>query len=91
MKRIDVKSGHKDLLVTAFKGSENQATLVMINRSQFPIKPQLNWASIDFNAIELTDPYNQNTVMPANTKDLVISPGAIVTLTNVPLNSFGYR
>ena len=35
--------------------------------------------------------YNQNTVMPANTKDLVISPGAIVTLTNVPLYSFGYR
>jgi hypothetical protein len=91
MKRIDVKSGHKDLLVTAFKGSENQATLVMINRSQFPIKPQLNWASIDFNAIEITDPYNQNTVMPANIKDLVISPGAIVTLTNVPLNSFGDR
>jgi len=37
------------------------------------------------------DPYNQNTVMPANTKDLMISPGAIVTLTNVPINSFGYR
>ena len=43
--------------------------------------------------MEITDPYNQNSVKPLNaaadarSMDITIAPGAIVTLTNVPLNA----
>jgi hypothetical protein len=88
MQRVDVKTGNKDLLVSAYNGAGNQATVVMINRSQSPIKPQINWDGVKFDTLEITDPYNQNTVVPLkDIEELVVAPGAIVTLTSVPLHS----
>ena len=91
MVRQEAGSSHPDVLVTAFK-KDGKATLVICNRSTTPLTPELDWPNVSFDTMEITDPYNQNTIQPVKVdgagklKHITIPPGAIVTLTSVPLN-----
>lgn len=92
MIRVEANSGHKDVLATAFKRKDGKATLVILNRSTIPVRPALTWPGVSFDIMEITDPYNQNTIQSikvqgeAEWENITIQPGAIVTLTSVPLN-----
>ena len=91
MVRQEAGSSHPGVLVTAFK-KDGKATLVICNRSTTPLTPELDWPNVSFDTMEITDPYNQNTIQPVKVdgagklKHITIPPGAIVTLTSVPLN-----
>ena len=90
MVRVEAASTDTNLLATAFRAGNGQATVVLLNRSTSPVKVQLNWPGIKLLKMELTDPYHQNSVLSETTDPtaLVLIPaGAIVTLSDVPLLS----
>ncbi len=76
----------KDLKVVAFKGTGNSATIVVLNRSLNPINLKINWTNVKFSEMELTDPYSPNIIKPFKANEVLVEPGAFVTITNVPLN-----
>ena len=92
MVRLKAESSDSDVLVTAFRQQDGKATLVILNRSMSPVLPELNWHDMIFSSMEVTDPYHPNTIYDVNLiaecgqDSIEIQPGAIVTLTNVPLN-----
>ncbi|MEO8820654.1 MAG: glycoside hydrolase family 30 beta sandwich domain-containing protein, partial [Ginsengibacter sp.] len=87
MSRIETESSNKDLKVVAFKGAGGSATMVILNRSINPVDLKINWANVEFSELELTDPYSPNLIKPFKGKEVLIEPGAFVTITNVPLNN----
>jgi hypothetical protein len=64
---------------------------VAINRSTKPRRLQVVWPSVRFTEMELVDPYHENEVRPipssgpGGTTEVVVEPGAIITLTNAAL------
>jgi hypothetical protein len=70
-----------------------EKTLVLLNRSTIPQKLKLSWTDVSFDTMETIDPYNQNTIHSINmaavadSSNIIINPGAILTHTNVPLNN----
>lgn len=87
MYRVGTKSANTDLKITAFKGSNNQETMVFLNRSLNPVKIDINWDNVCFSEMEIVDPYSPNIVKPFNEDELIVKPGSIVTVTNVSLNT----
>lgn len=86
MFRVGTKNTNKDIEVVAFKGENNSATMVVLNRSINPVNLEIDWENVNFSEMETVDPYSPNLVKPFTGNAVVINPGAIVTLTNVPLN-----
>jgi hypothetical protein len=86
MQRVEVKNSNNDLKIIAFKGKDNKATIVVLNRSLNPIDLDVDWQGVNFSEKEIVDPYSPNIVSSFEGKKVKIAPGAFVTLTNVPLN-----
>ena len=55
---------------------------------------EVEWPKVRFETMEVTDPYSENLVLDAPQPDArgrtltTIRPGAMVTLTNVPLGRY---
>ena len=91
MTRVDVKCANKDIKAVAFMGEEKHATMVIQNRSENPVNLDLDWKNILFNEIETVDPYSNNIVKSFIDNSITVAPGAIITLTNVPLNQISKK
>jgi len=91
MIRVETHTNANDLLLSAFAGKSNDATLVALNRSTNPKKLKVTWPGITFEEIELVDPYHQNEVRTYlldsdnDHFELLAEPGAIITITNAHL------
>ncbi|UCG47006.1 MAG: hypothetical protein JSU94_16085 [Phycisphaerales bacterium] len=91
MVRIEAGTDSGDLLVSAFAGQNNSATVVLLNRSTTPRRVRVVWPGTAFTHIELVDPYHENSIrtVPRDTGtgpvEALVDPGAIVTLSNVPV------
>jgi hypothetical protein len=86
MYRVETEEKNDDLEVVAFKGENNSATMVILNRSLSPVRVNVEWNNIRFTEMEITDPYSPNIVKPFSGNRVTVQPGVIVTLTNVSLN-----
>ena len=81
----------KDLFTTAFVGPKNKKTVVIFNRSTVPQNVRIKGFKRNFKFMEVVDPYNENVVLDSsklagvNTPEVTVAPGAIVTLSTVPL------
>jgi O-glycosyl hydrolase len=93
MVRVEAATGAEDLLVSAFAGENGEATVVILNRSTKPRRAHVHWPNVAFTETELVDPYHENDVRKAPAKradgaaEVAIDPGALVTLTNISLDS----
>jgi hypothetical protein len=91
MARVEAKADTNDLMVSAFAGEDNTATVIVLNRSIRPFQLCIIWPGVQFRQMEIIDPYHQNNVQAVpvprtdGTIELIIDPGAIITLTSVPL------
>jgi O-glycosyl hydrolase len=91
MVRVEAKTDANDLLVSAFAADDGAGTAVILNRSTKPRRARLSWPDVVFNEMELVDPYHENDVREApaaradGTTEITVAPGAVITLTNVPL------
>lgn len=88
MRRIDLTSDDQDVRPSAFTDDGKGQTMILLNRSVVP--KRINWKGFgaSFTTMEITDPYHANSIETAPTSgQLVLQPGQIVALTNVPLRS----
>jgi hypothetical protein len=91
MVRVGAETDTDDLLVLAFIGERSACTIVILNRSIRPRRLEILWPKMKFTEIELVDPYNENDVHKApailadDATEIVVDPGAIVTLTSTAL------
>ena len=91
MQRVDVQTGNKDLLASAYADEGRSKTLVMLNRGVVQRRLRVHWPGARFTELERTDPYHPNTIQVAPKIDakgqyeLLIDGGTLVTLTSVPL------
>lgn len=91
MTRVDASADAPCLLASAFAGEDGQQTLVLLNRAMQPLQVCVEWPGARFTHLETASPYQPNLAVPAPAMgaggkvDLTVAPGAIVTLTNVPL------
>ena len=91
MVRVEAGTEADDLLVSAFAGEGNAGTVVILNRSTKPRQVRVQWPRVTFTETEVVDPYYENDVRKApsiqtnGTTEVTIAPGALVTLTNVPV------
>lgn len=86
MQRVEVENTNKSLKIVAFKGKGNEGTMVILNRSLNPVNFKVNWDKVQFTELEKVDPYAPNIIEKFSGKEVMIDPGAFITLTNVPLN-----
>src|ERR1035437_1281474 len=86
MYRVETKNSMDDLKMVAFKGDNNLATIVILNRSLNPVNLEIEWKNISFSEMEIVDPYSPNIVKPFSGNSVKVEPGSIITITNVPLN-----
>ena len=93
MVRVDAASSNPDLMVTAFTGPAGARTLIALNRSSKAQRARINWPNASFHFTELTDPYHENAVVENSAVhqdgnlEITVQPGAIVTLSTVPLKT----
>jgi O-glycosyl hydrolase len=91
MVRVEAETDADDLLVSAFAGKDHAGTVVILNRSMKPRRLRIRWPGVRFTELEIVDPYHENDVQKApairtdGATEVTIEPGALVTLTNVPL------
>jgi O-glycosyl hydrolase len=91
MVRVEAETASNDLLVSAFAGDGRIGTVVILNRSTKPRRVRVHWPDVTFNEMELVDPYYENDVRKSpdvradGTIEITVEPGALNTLTNVPL------
>jgi O-glycosyl hydrolase len=91
MVRVEAETDANDLLVSAFAGKNHAGTVVILNRSMKPRRLRVCWPEVTSTEIELVDPYHENDVQKApvmradGATEVTIEPGALMTLTNVPL------
>jgi hypothetical protein len=72
-----------------FNAGRVYSALVVLNRSTKSYRVRKAWPGEKFSHRELTDPYQPNAIKPAPENDyLLIEPGAIITLTSVPLRTY---
>lgn len=94
MVRVEAQTDAEDLLVSAFADKGDAGTVVILNRSINPRRLKIHWPKVKFTEVERVDPYHGNNVQKSpvendnGAKEVTIAPGALVTLTNVPLGSF---
>jgi O-glycosyl hydrolase len=95
MVRVEAETDADDLLVSAFAGKDHAGTMVILNRSMKPRRLHVRWPGVTFTQMELVDPYHKNDVQKApathadGATEVTIEPGALITLTNVPLGLVG--
>lgn len=88
MTRIGLKTNHPDLLGCAFVGESETLTLIFLNRGTCDIELDLGPAADTLSIQELTDPYHENAPSPfLPDRPVSVPPGALLTLSNVPLNA----
>jgi hypothetical protein len=91
MVRIEARSSSSDLLVTAFAGSDDARTVVLLNRACAAQDVAIEGFRKGFRYMEIVDPYHENEIIRApmpdadNTTHVAIDPGAIITLSTVAL------
>ena len=84
MKRVKAVCSNPEVLATAFRGSRGESTVVLLNRSVTAQAVTVKWAGTSFRYKETASPQQENEVAAAG-GEVVVAPGAIVTLTNVEL------
>lgn len=82
MQRVDADSSNPDVLASAYRDSDGQATVILLNRSNAQQHIHLQWDGIKWRELERTSPYLQNEVSQVP-KDIVIEPGEIVALSTL--------
>ena len=91
MARVEAETDSQDIFATAFTGLNGRKTVVILNRSTSPHLIRIDGIDCDFTFVEVTDPYEENTLMDIPVKagsripEITVAPGALVTLSNVPL------
>jgi hypothetical protein len=86
MRRVKVASSNADVLATAFSGAAGERTLILLNRSVAAQKVEVKWKGATFRYLETAGPRQENAIEPAGAGlEVLVEPGAIVTLTNVEL------
>ncbi len=91
MVRVEAGTDSKDLFSSAFIGTKDKKTVVIFNRSTVPQNVRIKGFKRNFKFMEVVDPYNENVVLDSsklagvNTPEVTVAPGAIVTLSTVPL------
>ncbi len=90
MKRVKAASSNPHVLATAFSGAGGERTLILLNRSGVAQKVDVKWPGAKFRYLETASPQQENSVEPGPrpagaSLEVLVSPGAIVTLTNVEL------
>ena len=90
MKRVKAASSNAHVLATAFSGPGGEKTLILLNRSAVAQKVGVKWRGSRFRYLETASPQQENSVeatsQPAGASlEVLVAPGAIVTLTNVEL------
>jgi len=86
MMRVRTESGDPHLFTSAFVSEEGDAaTVVVLNRGTTPARVTLEGCPAMLHEIEVADPYHENDTQPFEGLPVEVAPGAIVTLTNVPL------
>jgi len=74
------------VLATAFSGAGGERTLILLNRSAVAQKVDVKWRGAKFRYLETASPQQENSVEPGGaSSQVLVAPGAIVTLTNVEL------
>ena len=93
MVRLEAGTADPDLLPTAFQDKGGQRTLVLLNRGLRAKRVTVDWKGMPFRFVESADPYRENSIggapAPAvgGKTEVEVPPGAIVTLSNVPLGT----
>jgi hypothetical protein len=90
MQRVKAASSNAHLLATAFRGAGGERTLIFLNRSAVAQKVAVRWPGATFRYLETASPQQENSVEPSPqpagaSLEVVVAPGAIVTLSNVEL------
>jgi O-glycosyl hydrolase len=85
MVRVGAETQGDGLLVTAYQGAGNLRTVILMNRSTVPLNAAIEWAGAKFAWVETASPYFENDVRAAAPGAVLLQPGEIVTLSNVPL------
>jgi len=90
MRRVKAASSNAHLLATAFSGANGERTLVLLNRSAVSQKVAVKWRGAQFRYLETASAMEENSVEPGPrpagaSLEVLVAPGAIVTLTNVEL------
>ncbi|MGO9231134.1 MAG: hypothetical protein ACLQKA_18245 [Bryobacteraceae bacterium] len=90
MSRVKAVSSNPHLLATAFRGAGGERTLILLNRSGVAQKVAVKWPGAAFRYLETASPQQQNSVAPSPqlasaSLEVLVAPGAIVTLSNVAL------
>jgi hypothetical protein len=90
MKRVKAASSNPHVLATAFSGAGGERTLILLNRSGVAQKVDVKWPGAKFRYLETASPQQEHSVEPGPrpagaSLEVLVSPGAIVTLTNVEL------
>ena len=82
MQRVNVQTSNPNLLATAFRGANGEATVILLNRSNEPQHVNVNWSGIGWKELERVSPYLANSVSKPPSQ-IVIEPGEIMTLSTV--------
>ena len=90
MQRVGAASSNPHVLATAFSGADGARTLILMNRSAVAQTVEVMWPGARFRHLETASPRAENQVVPclqpaAGNLEVLVDPGAIVTLTNVEL------
>jgi hypothetical protein len=90
MQRVKAASSNAHVLATAFSGAEGARTLILLNRSAVAQTVEVMWRGARFRYLETASPRQENQVAPCpqpagGNLEVLVEPGAIVTLTNVEL------
>ena len=83
MTRIDCESSAPDLFASAFVDAKGRQTVVLLNRGTRALDVEVGKS---FRWMELVDPYHENMVSEMKAGTVRADPGAVVTLSDVPLN-----
>ena len=85
MVRVETESSDPGLLVSAYEGPAGNRTAIVINSSTAPRSIRIDWPGSPFTVLEVSGPYAANEVHKSIHNPLIIQPGEIMTLSNVPL------
>jgi hypothetical protein len=87
MTRVEVDSGHPDLLASGFQNEDGGATVILINRSSRPLDIKLSGIKEPLKTAERTSATMPNIIDDAYDprKPARVNPGEILTLTTMRL------
>lgn len=85
MVRVESGSSASDLLATAYEGNGGARTVILINRSTTPQRVRIKWPGDAFTAAEVVSQYHENKVLRSLPGSVIVQPGELITLTNVPI------